>query len=83
MLVSCPHTNAERMSLSDRAASLLAAGVNAAYEGAGCLKRLLVVVEGAVSRRQWVGPGKGCKGWPEGYPQAHLHGNSLVGDREE
>ena len=39
VLISCPHTNAERMSMSDGAASLLAAGVHAADEGAGCLER--------------------------------------------
>ena len=42
-LVSAHH--AERMSMSDGAASLLAAGVHAAVEGAGCLKRLDVVGE--------------------------------------
>ena len=33
MLISYPRTNAERMSLCDRAASFLAAGENAAHEG--------------------------------------------------
>ena len=50
VLISCPHTNAERMSLSDGAASLLAAGVHAADEGAGCLKRREVLSEGVKMR---------------------------------
>ena len=45
VLISCPHTNAERMSKCDGAASLLAAGVHAADEGAGCLKGRVVVDE--------------------------------------
>ena len=44
-LISCPHTNAERMSMGDGAALLLAAGVHAADEGAGCLKRLEMIDE--------------------------------------
>ena len=42
-LVSAHH--AERLPLSDRADSLLAAGVHAADEGAGCLKRREVMDE--------------------------------------
>ena len=38
------------MSLSDRAASLLAAGVHAADEGAECLKRQEVLDEGGEMR---------------------------------
>ena len=38
-MISCPHTNAERMSMGDRAAPLLAEGVDAADEGAECLRR--------------------------------------------
>ena len=45
VLISYPHTNAERMSKCDGAASLLAAGVHAADEGAGCLKRQEVLDE--------------------------------------
>ena len=43
LLISCPHTNAERVSLRYRAASFLASGVHAADEGARCLKRLEVM----------------------------------------
>ena len=50
VVISYPHTSAERMSLSDGAASLLAAGVHAADEGAGCLKRLEVMDEGGEMR---------------------------------
>ena len=49
-MISYPHTDAERMSKCDRAASLLAAGVHAADEGAGCLKRQEVFDEGAEMR---------------------------------
>ena len=47
-LVSAHH--AKRMSLCDRFASLLAAGVPAAEEGAGCLRRLEVIDEGGEMR---------------------------------
>ena len=50
VLISCPHTNADRMSKGDRAASLLAAGVHAADEGAGCLIRREVLDEGGEMR---------------------------------
>ena len=39
-LISCPHTNAERMSLCDKAASLLAAGMRTQLDdGAGVKRR--------------------------------------------
>ena len=44
-MISCPHTDAERVSLSEGTASLLAAGVHAADECTGCLKRLEVMDE--------------------------------------
>ena len=50
VLIACPHTNAERLSLCDKAASLLAAGMRTQPDdGAGVKRR-----------------GKGVEVWAEG-----------------
>ena len=65
VLISYPHTNAERMSMSDGAASLLAAGVHAADEGAGCLKRQEVLDEGGEMRDSTKLGGMASTGLPD------------------
>ena len=65
VLISCPHTNAERMSECDKAASLLAAGVHAADEGAGCLERQEVLDEGGEMRDSTKLGGVASTGLPE------------------
>ena len=65
MLISRPHTNAERMSMSDGAALLLAAGVHAADEGARCLEGQEVLDEGGEMRDSTKLGGMASTGLPD------------------
>ena len=72
-LISCPHTNAERLSLCDKAASLLAAGMRTQLDdGAGVERRGKGVEEWAEGRQgtRRVGLRQVCQAqaWNAGWP---------------